>query len=51
MPACVTMLGGVHATFMFKQVLSEAPWIDVIVRGEGEEIARRNSSRDRGRRL
>jgi len=37
-PGCVTMLGGVHATFMFKQVLSEAPWIDVIVRGEGEEI-------------
>ncbi len=32
------MLGGVHATFMYKQVLSEAPWIDVIVRGEGEEI-------------
>ena len=23
---------------MFKQVLSEAPWIDAIVRGEGEEI-------------
>jgi anaerobic magnesium-protoporphyrin IX monomethyl ester cyclase len=23
---------------MYKQVLSEAPWIDVIVRGEGEEI-------------
>ena len=38
MPGCVTLLGGVHATFMFKQVLSEAPWIDVIVRGEGEEI-------------
>ncbi|NBN64813.1 magnesium-protoporphyrin IX monomethyl ester anaerobic oxidative cyclase [Microvirga tunisiensis] len=37
-PAAVTVLGGVHATFMFKQVLSEAPWIDVIVRGEGEEI-------------
>ncbi|MBC2651292.1 magnesium-protoporphyrin IX monomethyl ester anaerobic oxidative cyclase [Novosphingobium aerophilum] len=37
-PAIVTMLGGVHATFMFKQVLTEAPWIDVIVRGEGEEI-------------
>ena len=34
----VTLLGGVHATFMFKQVLSEAPWIDAIVRGEGEEI-------------
>lgn len=37
-PGAVRMLGGVHATFMFKQVLSEAPWIDVIVRGEGEEI-------------
>jgi anaerobic magnesium-protoporphyrin IX monomethyl ester cyclase len=37
-PAIITMLGGVHATFMFKQVLTEAPWIDVIVRGEGEEI-------------
>ena len=37
-PNVVTLLGGVHATFMFKQVLSEAPWIDAIVRGEGEEI-------------
>jgi anaerobic magnesium-protoporphyrin IX monomethyl ester cyclase len=37
-PAIVTVLGGVHATFMYQQVLSEAPWIDVIVRGEGEEI-------------
>ncbi len=37
-PGAVTVLGGVHATFMFKQVLSEAPWVDVIVRGEGEEI-------------
>jgi anaerobic magnesium-protoporphyrin IX monomethyl ester cyclase len=37
-PNAITMLGGVHATFMFKQVLTEAPWIDVIVRGEGEEI-------------
>ncbi len=37
-PDCVTVLGGVHATFMFRQVLTEAPWIDVIVRGEGEEI-------------
>ena len=37
-PSCVTMLGGIHATFMYKQVLSEAPWVDVIVRGEGEEI-------------
>ncbi len=37
-PKAVTMLGGIHATFMYQQVLSEAPWIDVIVRGEGEEI-------------
>jgi len=37
-PEVVTILGGVHATFMYQQVLSEAPWIDVIVRGEGEEI-------------
>jgi anaerobic magnesium-protoporphyrin IX monomethyl ester cyclase len=37
-PDCITLLGGVHATFMYKQVLSEAPWIDAIVRGEGEEV-------------
>ncbi len=39
-PKAVRVLGGIHATFMYKQVLSEAPWIDVIVRGEGEEIFR-----------
>ncbi|MBI1416483.1 MAG: magnesium-protoporphyrin IX monomethyl ester anaerobic oxidative cyclase [Limimaricola sp.] len=38
LPDALRVLGGVHATFMFKQVLSEAPWVDVIVRGEGEEI-------------
>ncbi len=37
-PNAVRVLGGVHATFMYKQVLTEAPWVDVIVRGEGEEI-------------
>jgi len=37
-PDVVTVLGGVHATFMYQQVLTEAPWVDVIVRGEGEEI-------------
>ena len=37
-PRAVRVMGGVHATFMFKQVLSEAPWVDVIIRGEGEEI-------------
>jgi anaerobic magnesium-protoporphyrin IX monomethyl ester cyclase len=38
-PGCVTVLGGIHPTFMYGQVLQEAPWIDYIVRGEGEEIA------------
>jgi anaerobic magnesium-protoporphyrin IX monomethyl ester cyclase len=37
-PDAVTVLGGIHATFMYGQVLAEAPWIDVVVRGEGEEI-------------
>ena len=37
-PDAVTVLGGIHATFMYQQVLTEAPWIDVIIRGEGEEI-------------
>jgi anaerobic magnesium-protoporphyrin IX monomethyl ester cyclase len=37
-PRAVRLLGGIHATFMYKQVLTEAPWVDVIVRGEGEEI-------------
>lgn len=37
-PGAITILGGIHATFMYQQVLTEAPWIDVIVRGEGEDI-------------
>ncbi len=37
-PDAVTVLGGIHATFMYQQVLTEAPWIDVIARGEGETI-------------
>lgn len=37
-PACVTILGGIHPTFMYTQVLGEAPWIDYVVRGEGEAI-------------
>jgi anaerobic magnesium-protoporphyrin IX monomethyl ester cyclase len=37
-PDCVTVLGGIHGTFMYQQVLSEAPWIDAVVRGEGEAI-------------
>jgi anaerobic magnesium-protoporphyrin IX monomethyl ester cyclase len=37
-PAIVTVLGGIHGTFMYPQVLREAPWIDAIVRGEGEQV-------------
>ncbi len=37
-PSTVTFLGGIHATFMYQQVLTESPWIDAIVRGEGEAI-------------
>jgi anaerobic magnesium-protoporphyrin IX monomethyl ester cyclase len=37
-PTALRVLGGVHATFMYKQVLSESTAADVIVRGEGEEI-------------
>ena len=37
-PTAVRILGGVHATFMYRQVLTEAPEVDVIVRGEGEEV-------------
>ena len=37
-PDALRVIGGVHATFMYKQVLSESPHVDVVVRGEGEEI-------------
>ncbi|MBQ0943394.1 magnesium-protoporphyrin IX monomethyl ester anaerobic oxidative cyclase [Ideonella sp. 4Y16] len=38
LPQAVTVLGGIHGTFMYPQVLQEAPWIDAIVRGEGEQV-------------
>ncbi len=37
-PDVVTVLGGIHGTFMYPQVLTEAPWIDAVVRGEGEQV-------------
>lgn len=36
-PEATTVLGGPHATFMDKQVLSEEQAVDIIARGEGEE--------------
>jgi radical SAM superfamily enzyme YgiQ (UPF0313 family) len=32
----VTVIGGPHVTFCAEQTLREAPWIDIVVRGEGE---------------
>ncbi|ANT65778.1 MULTISPECIES: magnesium-protoporphyrin IX monomethyl ester anaerobic oxidative cyclase [Prosthecochloris] len=38
-PRIRTIMGGIHSTFMYPQVLSEAPETDYVIRGEGEEIA------------
>ena len=35
-PDCKVVLGGPHATFTSPEVLSECPYVDVVVRGEGE---------------
>jgi anaerobic magnesium-protoporphyrin IX monomethyl ester cyclase len=32
----ITVIGGPHVTFCAEQTLREAPWIDIVVRGEGE---------------
>ena len=37
-PQAKTIMGGVHPTYMYREVLNEAPWVDYIIRGEGEEI-------------
>ena len=37
-PHAKTSMGGVHPTYMYHEVLNEAPWVDYIIRGEGEEI-------------
>jgi len=37
-PDAVTIMGGIHPTYMYSEVLHEAPWVDYIIRGEGEEI-------------
>jgi anaerobic magnesium-protoporphyrin IX monomethyl ester cyclase len=35
-PDSKVILGGPHATFMDKQILSQEPTVDIVVRGEGE---------------
>jgi len=36
-PNCLTIVGGSHVTYMAVESLTECPYIDVAVRGEGEE--------------
>jgi anaerobic magnesium-protoporphyrin IX monomethyl ester cyclase len=33
----ITVIGGPHVTFCAEQTLREAPWIDLVVRGQGEQ--------------
>lgn len=37
LPAATIVYGGVHPTYHWAEILAEAPQIDLIVRGEGEE--------------
>jgi radical SAM superfamily enzyme YgiQ (UPF0313 family) len=37
---CIVVLGGPHATFMSRQTLEECKYIDIIVKGEGEETTK-----------
>jgi anaerobic magnesium-protoporphyrin IX monomethyl ester cyclase len=37
---CIVVLGGPHATFMPRQTMEECKYIDIIVKGEGEETTR-----------
>src|SRR5690349_10244482 len=41
LPAARLIYGGVFPTYHWREVLAEVPEVDVIVRGEGEETARR----------
>ena len=38
-PETITVYGGPHATFTAEDTLKHIPWIDIIVRGEGEHTA------------
>ena len=39
-PETLVMIGGPHATFTAEEVLRECPYIDLVVRGEGEQTLR-----------
>lgn len=40
LPSCHIIYGGVHPTYFWREILDAEPWVDVIVRGEGEETVR-----------
>lgn len=40
LPGGRIVYGGVHPTYFWRDILAEEPWVDAIVRGEGEETAR-----------
>lgn len=41
LPHCRIIYGGVHPTYFWREMLADEPWLDAIVRGEGEETVRR----------
>ena len=38
-PKTITLIGGVHPTFMYEEVL-QSPYVDYVIRGEGEHTLR-----------
>lgn len=40
LPGCHIIYGGVHPTYFWRDILDSEPWVDAIVRGEGEETIR-----------
>lgn len=38
LPEIVTVLGGIHGTFCWEEVLVKYPFVDIVVRGEGEAV-------------
>jgi len=40
LPGAHIIYGGVHPTYFWREILSEEPWVDAVVRGEGEETIR-----------
>ena len=40
LPQCRIVYGGVHPTYFWREMLTNEPWVDAIVRGEGEETVR-----------